>query len=283
MNINPPTTREGFKAYLHRNTRSDTGTIASYLRGMDLLPRMIAEKEAGFADCADIWHVDSIARIHELLLKVREEQKLQDASRWCLEGQKSYLKKGFIKAALGHYRHFLLEIQYQQSLLDLFHHHAGDPDELAALLNQEPELPDFLTQEMEGKEAIRETKVRINQGGFRKMILESYQNRCCITGLDVPELCIASHIIPWADNAKTRMDPRNGLCLSATYDKAFDQHLITLDENYRIVISNKIREHYQNDHARELFEKREGQMIQLPAKHLPKQEFLEKHRSLLVG
>jgi len=59
-----------------------------------------------------------------------------------------------------------------------------------------------------------------------------YENRCCVTGLDLPELCIASHIIRWTDNAKTRLDPRNGLCLSATYDKTYENHLITFDEYY---------------------------------------------------
>jgi len=107
-----------------------------------------------------------------------------------------------------------------------------------------------------------------------------YEFRCCVTGLDLPDLCIASHIIRWTDNAKTRLDPRNGLCLSATYDKAFDKHLITFDEDYRLVVSRDIREHYRNENARELFEKREGQVIHLPVSpvHLPMREYLEVHR-----
>jgi hypothetical protein len=113
----------------------------------------------------------------------------------------------------------------------------------------------------------------------------SYWRRCCITGLEIPQLCIASHIIRWADRTDTRMDPRNGLCLSATYDKAFENHLITLDEDYRLLVSPTIRDHYRNDHARELFEKREGQGIYLPNKPelRPLQQFLAEHRTKLVS
>ncbi|MCC5848724.1 MAG: HNH endonuclease [Verrucomicrobia bacterium] len=90
--------------------------------------------------------------------------------------------------------------------------------------------------------------------------------------------------ICWTDNAKTRLDPRNGLCLSATTDNAFDSSLITFDEDYRLVVSRDIREHYRNDHARELFEKRAGQMILMPEKQnrWPLQDFLEVHREKIV-
>jgi putative restriction endonuclease len=285
MKHSQPPTRDAFEKYLRENSREDTGAITSYLKGMDLLPIMIKKESEGFGDCQKIWSIQSISRIHELLEKVKEEQNRKENSVWYLEGKKSYLQKGFIKAALGHYRHFLLENQHQEHLLDLFRNHQGDPDELAALLNREPELPDFLEHELEGKEAIRETKVRINQSGFRSMILESYHHRCCITGLDLPELCIASHIIGWAERKDTRMDPRNGLCLTATYDKAFDKHLITLDEDYRLVVSREIREHYRNEHARELFEKREGEVIWMPedADRRPLQGYLEEHRKKLVS
>ena len=62
-------------------------------------------------------------------------------------------------------------------------------------------------------------------------------NRCCLTGLDLPQLNRASHIIGWAEpkGKQIRMDPRNGLCLSATYDAAFDRKPITFDEDYRLV------------------------------------------------
>ena len=75
-------------------------------------------------------------------------------------------------------------------------------------------------------------KVRSNQHVFRKMILNIYNQSCCITGLNIPEVNRASHIIPWSEDQTIRLDPRNGLCLSATYDAAFDKYLISLDDDY---------------------------------------------------
>ena len=285
MSTKEPPTRSAFRDYLIAENRAGSNKAVSYLRALDLLQELLRKESMGFADCQDLWRVWSVPRLHELLLRVREEQKRNQQSPWYLPEQQSYLRNGFISAALGQYRYFLVEYRHQQHLMNLLRDHQGDPDELAELLNREAEIPEALLPEMEGKEAIRATKVRINQGGFRKIILDTYQNRCCITGLDIPQINIASHIIPWAENKKTRMDPRNGLCLSATYDKAFDNHLITFDEDYRLVVSNEIRDHYRNDHARELFEKREGQVIWIPqkAERRPLHEFLSVHRSKLIA
>jgi putative restriction endonuclease len=274
------TRREAFEVYLRENTKEGTGTLKSYLKGLDLVSDMIQQHPAGFEDCEDVWKVGSVDRLQALLQKLRKEQKLKEQSAWFLEGQRSYLEGGFSAAALGHYRQFLVEYRHEQHLLDLFRSHHGDPDELAKLLNQELELPDYLEQEMEGFESVREVKTRHGQDFFRKMILESYGNRCCITGMDIPQLNIASHIIRWADNKDTRMDPRNGLCLSGTFDRAFDRNLLTLDEDYRVVISKEIKEHYPQQVVKETFQKREGQVIHLPGKseRWPLQEYLEVHR-----
>ncbi len=109
-------------------------------------------------------------------------------------------------------------------------------------------------------------------------MLKIYNESCCITGLNIPEVNRASHIVPWAEFQDERLDPRNGLLLSATYDAAFDKHLISLDEDYRIIISKKITDHYKSDIVKEYFQKKSGKKITLPSSYLPKQEYLEKHR-----
>jgi len=76
------------------------------------------------------------------------------------------------------------------------------------------------------------------------------------------------------------MDPRNGLCLSGIFDRAFDNYLLTLDEGYRMVISKEIKEHYPQQAVKETFQKRGGQVIHLPDKseRWPLQEYLKVHR-----
>ena len=110
------------------------------------------------------------------------------------------------------------------------------------------------------------------------LLSDSQMRSCCITGLYIPELNRPSHIVPWAENKSIRLDPSNGLCLSATYDLAFDRHLITLDEDYRLVVSRSVTEHYTKDVVKDYFHKREGDKIYLPKTYKPKQEYLMKHR-----
>ena len=120
----------------------------------------------------------------------------------------------------------------------------------------------------ETKSAI--VKVRVNQNFFRKMILTSYNNLCCITGIDNAELLVASHIVPWANDEKNRMNPMNGLCLNALHDRAFDKGLITIDEEYKVIVSKKVRHMLILQYDRK--------PIILPSRFLPDQQFLSFHR-----
>lgn len=50
-------------------------------------------------------------------------------------------------------------------------------------------------------------RVRVNQSFFRRRIISAYEFRCCVTGLAVRELLVASHIVPWAQDAANRLHP----------------------------------------------------------------------------
>jgi putative restriction endonuclease len=90
-------------------------------------------------------------------------------------------------------------------------------------------------------ESLREVKVRRVQRFFRQTVLESYNNRCAISGLAIPELLVASHIIPWAKDESRRADPTNGIALNALYDKAFGGGLIAVDEQLGLVVSPRLK------------------------------------------
>ena len=60
-------------------------------------------------------------------------------------------------------------------------------------------------------------KTRVNQNVFRQIVLANYNKKCAITGIDIPDLLVASHIIPWSKNEEERLNPENGICLSALY------------------------------------------------------------------
>lgn len=128
-----------------------------------------------------------------------------------------------------------------------------------------------------GKEREAIIMARVNQGFFRKTVLASYQQTCCITGINVPELLVASHIIPWAKNEKERTNPQNGLCLNALHDKAFDKGLIAITPDFKIRISEILKSQKKSYTFEKYFLPYEKQRINLPSRFLPQREFLEYH------
>lgn len=131
----------------------------------------------------------------------------------------------------------------------------------------------------------RETVVRqrVNQNVFRSMILANYNSTCAITGIAIPELLVASHIVPWAENEQERLNPENGICLSSLYDKAFDQGLIAIDTDYSILLSKKLKEYSKCDFYGKHFVFIENKKISLPEEHLPNKMFLKWHRDVVFN
>ncbi len=114
-------------------------------------------------------------------------------------------------------------------------------------------------------------------------MLTSYDSRCCITGNPIPELLVASHILPWKEFPRERLNPANGLSLARTQDAAFDRHLFTIDEGFRLVVSRSIRDHFDSETVTDNFQKFEGRRITLPNRFRSKAEFLEHHRNRFVA
>lgn len=129
----------------------------------------------------------------------------------------------------------------------------------------------------QGKEREALIKVRINQSFFRSTILSSYNQKCCITGLSIPDFLVASHIVPWKEDELNRLNPHNGLCLNSIHDRAFDRGFITITPNFKIKIS-KYFEDYSTDNAvLDLFFKYDNLPVILPDRFLPSQVFLDYH------
>lgn len=129
-----------------------------------------------------------------------------------------------------------------------------------------------------GKEREAIIKARINQSFFRSTVLSSYNLKCCITGLSIPDFLVASHIIPWAKDEKNRLNPHNGLCLNSIHDKAFDKGFITVSAEYKIKVSKYFNDFRKDKAVADFFLIYENQSINLPDKFLPSREFLEYHR-----
>jgi predicted restriction endonuclease len=140
-----------------------------------------------------------------------------------------------------------------------------------------------IPQEIEipiGRVKEQTVRIRIGQRFFREAVLSAYNHKCCVTGLRHDALLIASHIKPWKDSdPKTeRTNPRNGLCLSPLYDRAFDTGLMAIDEQYRIVFAQIINDCADQITVKYFFKHYEGQKLNLPERFMPEQTFLDYHR-----
>ena len=127
-------------------------------------------------------------------------------------------------------------------------------------------------------DALRMVRVRLVQSFFRDAVLTSYDYKCAICQIDLVELLTASHIIPWSHNVERRADPRNGLSLCAIHDRAFDRGLLTIDTNFKIVLSAKAKQPTVNPMCLFALQGIEGEMITLPKRFPPDPAALEYHR-----
>ena len=168
-------------------------------------------------------------------------------------------------------------------------HDSGAPDQQVPgflgrhLVIPEPKVlpgPDLLPPTGETSvEAL--VRIRRGQDFFRRAVLASYGGQRCMSGIAEPSLLLASHIVPWASDAVNRLNPSNGLCLSALHDRAFDKGLLGVDTDYRVRVSPVLRDQGGNALARTWLLDLDGARIRLPERLLPDREFLAWHMGTL--
>lgn len=162
---------------------------------------------------------------------------------------------------------------------------AFDSEQLMAKLENKPLLEptedydDFNFPEGLEKESF--IKVRVNQQFFRGRILSIYNYTCCVTGINIPSLLVASHIVPWSKSVENRLNPRNGLCLNALHDQAFDRNLMWIDDSFCVRFSSKLHpEKAADKKALEWLTSFEGKELNLPKNFTPDPDLLKKHANL---
>lgn len=138
-------------------------------------------------------------------------------------------------------------------------------------------------KDVEGKERERLVTMRVNQYLFRKIVLSNFNYQCCITGIKIPELLVASHILPWSKDKGNRLNPKNGLALNTLHDKAFDCGLITVTEDLKIKISSKFHAQKELLSIKQNFIDYEGKELIAPNKFYPDKNFLKTHNERFMS
>ena len=112
---------------------------------------------------------------------------------------------------------------------------------------------------------------------FSEKVKTIYNCRCCISGINTKSLLIGSHIIPWAIRKDVRLDPSNGLCLNSLFHTCFDEGLISISLEFKVLISKKLS---SDTELYKLIKQFENKLIYLPKdkEFRPKQEYLKYHR-----
>jgi Predicted restriction endonuclease len=124
-------------------------------------------------------------------------------------------------------------------------------------------------------------RLRVKQSFFRRRVLSAYCFRCCVTGLTNQQLLVASHIVPWSEDAPNRLNPKNGLSLNPLHDRAFDRHLMWVDAGFVVHLSPKLAE--SNKDAKQTIDwlmSFDGKPLLLPKCFAPDPDLLAKHATL---
>ena len=130
----------------------------------------------------------------------------------------------------------------------------------------------------DGEDRLAMRSTRVGQSFFRNALLSAYDGRCCVTELSNPHLLTASHIVPWREDRRNRLNPRNGLLLSALHDKAFDAGLMSVSDDFTVLVCESVLSTVGDPFLATTLSSCHGRRIKLPTKFLPAQDFLAYHR-----
>ncbi len=93
-----------------------------------------------------------------------------------------------------------------------------------------------------GKETI--ITPRLGQGAFRVLVTEAYGRSCAITEEHSLPALEAAHIKPFNEEGPHSVD--NGLLLRSDFHRLFDRGYITVTPEYRIEVSRRLKEEFEN-------------------------------------
>ena len=126
-----------------------------------------------------------------------------------------------------------------------------------------------------------EEDVFVRNGLFKRLVPQLYQQQCCFTGMRLSStykhsFVDACHIVPFSHSHNDSVT--NGIALCPNMHRAFDRGLLSIDDNYRILVSKHLTEDKNHPYALSALK---GKQMILPQQqnHYPAQDALAWHRS----
>ena len=275
----------GFIDFNTRLSPENSGKADSYARAISILDEVLPHQSSIDLNGLSLYDITDTAVIEDVLRLVNEEvRKMKNQQPSIFDygkpNQRSYPLKSFCSAALKSLKKYA-EFEQEVALADRIVAQEKNPQTISKKLIAHFDIT------KEGEDSLSTSKQRKGQDYFRRMILANYSCCCAITGIEIPQLLLASHIIPWADKShkKERLNPENGICLSSLYDKAFDKGLITISpDDYTVRLSSALREYETREYYDRHFGTISERQISLPTEYKPNRDFLAYHRDhVFVG
>ena len=274
--------KQGYIQFLSGFSQKKSGKVNSYVQAIKILDELLPYQDKINLNGQSLYDIDESATLEQVLHLVNDEvKKLKEGKQNIFDHGKptqiSYPRDNFCSAALRGLIEYAQKLQFEKA------------DDIVAKEKNPQTISTKLTNhfglDKEGEDVVSVSKRRKGQDYFRRMILENYCSRCALTGIDIPALLLASHIIPWAVNKKQRLNPCNGICLSALYDKAFDKGYISFSpDDYSVILSSALRENEAKDYYEQHFGCIIGRKLIMPNNYLPNRDFLAYHREeVFVG
>ena len=132
---------------------------------------------------------------------------------------------------------------------------------------EEINIGEFPRNMKERRYTLRTVKQRLHQSSFREALIHAYRGRCAISGIPEPLLLDAAHIAPDSHEQLGQPIVPNGIPLSKIHHAAFDAHLIGIDPNYRLHVSDRLLEK-KDGPLLESLKQLEGASIHLPKRQI---------------
>ncbi|MEQ8417792.1 MAG: HNH endonuclease [Imperialibacter sp.] len=154
-------------------------------------------------------------------------------------------------------------------LLEKYMYLSSTQEEQTPFMVHEPEFPTY------GKSILR--KVRIGQGAFRVNVTDAYTRKCSVTGEKTLPVLQAAHIKPYYEAGPNHTS--NGLLLRSDIHKLFDDGYITVTKDYKVEVSRRIREEFEN--GKEYYQYHGKELMILPQHEIdrPHLQYLDWHNT----
>ena len=153
--------------------------------------------------------------------------------------------------------------------LEKYHFYNVAAENKSQLILEDQQQPQY------GKSIL--TKVRLGQGAFRVLVTGAYSKRCAISGERTLPVLEAAHIKQYAESGPHFIS--NSLLLRSDIHKLFDNYYLTISPEYKIEVSKRIKEEFEN--GKEYYKFHGKDLMILPQRDMdkPKRDYIEWHNN----